>query len=312
MQYPDTTNIAVLIPCFNEEQTIGKVIDDFRRQLPQAEICVFDNNSTDQSVAIALQRGAKILYEPRQGKGFVVETMFNKILADIYIMVDGDDTYPADCVHKLIEPILKHKADMVVGTRLSEFKDRSFRPCHLFGNKLVRFCVNLIMRTSLTDILSGYRVFNREIADIIPVVSSGFEIETELTIQTLYYQRKIVEIAVPYKDRPEGSVSKLNTFKDGFRVLWKLFSLFRNLKPMTFFGSAGLVLLFLGLLVGILPVRDYFINPGHEVLHLPSAVLATGFVLLSVISGVTGLILHAINWRLRELHNVLIRRQGNR
>lgn len=312
IRYPESLEIAVLIPCYNEAQTLGKVIDDFRAQLPQATIYVFDNNSTDESADIARQKGATVCYESRQGKGFVVEAMFQTVEADLYVMVDGDDTYPAEQVHRLIEPVLSHRADMAVGSRLDEFTDRSFRPCHVLGNKLVRLGVNLTMRTSLTDILSGYRVFNRTIASLIPVVSGGFEIETELTIQTLYYHRQIVEVPVPYRNRPEGSASKLNTFRDGFRVLWKLFSLFRNLKPLTFFGGAGLVVLFFGLLVGSLPIRDYLVNPNHEVVHLPSAVLAGTLVLLSVISGVTGLLLHALNWRLREIHNVMTRRSGGR
>lgn len=300
--------ITVLIPCFNEEATIGKVIDDFKMELPDSEIIVFDNNSTDRSVQLARDHGASIRYEPRQGKGFVVENMFKSLDSDIYIMVDGDDTYPAETVHRLIEPIVNSDADMVVGARLGEFNDDSFRNLHVLGNKLVRFCINKIMKSNLRDIMSGYRVFNRTIAKTIPVVSSGFEIETELTIQTLYYQRKIIEIDIPYGHRPEGSVSKLNTFKDGFRVLWKLFSLFRALKPLTFFGSVGIVFFIFGLAAGSFPVRDYFVNPDHYVSHVPFAILSGCFMLLSFSFVFLGILLHAINWRFKELHNVLIRR----
>lgn len=307
MDYPDNIKIAVVIPCWNEEQTIAKVIDNFRKELPSARIVVFDNNSTDRSVEIAAAHGAEIIHEPRQGKGFVIETIFSQVDADIFIMADGDDTYPAESVHTLIEPVLKHQCDMAVGARLADHTDDSFRHLHVFGNRLVRFCINKIMGSNLRDIMSGYRVFNRQIANIIPVVSSGFEIETEWTLQTLYYHRKILEIDVPYRARPEGSHSKLNTFRDGFRVLWKIFSLYRSLKPLTCFGGIGGVLLILGLLVGYLPVQDYFINPDHYVEHIPSAILAAGLILLSFLFAFIGLLLHVINHRFKELHNILVR-----
>ena len=308
MDYPENIKIAVMIPCWNEEQTLGSVIEAFYRELPTARIIVFDNNSSDRSVEIAQQHGAEVFHEPRQGKGFVIETMFGAVDADVYVMADGDDTYPAKCVHQLIEPVLKHQCDMAVGARLSDHTDDSFRKLHVFGNRLVRFCINRIMDADLKDIMSGYRVFNRKITKTIPVVSSGFEIETEMTIQTLYYQRKILEIDVPYRARPEGSNSKLNTFRDGFRVLWKIFSLYRSLKPLTCFGGIGLCLLAMSLIVGYLPVRDYFVNPNHYVEHVPSAILAAGMMMLSFLFIFTGLLLHVINHRFRELHNVLIRK----
>lgn len=299
--------IAVLIPCYNEENTIRKVILDFKQQLPNARIIVFDNNSSDRTRQIAIEQGAILIPEPRQGKGFAVETMFNSVESDIYVMVDGDDTYPAQAVHQLIQPILNQQADMVVGSRLADYTDASFRNLHVFGNKLVCFCINKIMGSSLKDIMSGYRAFNRQIINIIPVVSSGFEIETELTIQTLYYQRKIAEVEIPYRHRPQGSESKLHTFKDGFKILWKLFSLFRSLKPLAFFGSIGLFFLLAGLMVGILPIRDYLVNPNHYVEHVPSAILAASLILLSWLFVFLGLLLHAINQRFRELHSVLTR-----
>ncbi len=303
----EINKIAVLIPCYNEEKTIGKVIRDFRKELPKAEIYVFDNNSADNSAEIATQEGAVVILEPRQGKGFVVEKMLCTVDADLYVMVDGDDTYPAECVHSLIDPVKRGQADMTVGSRFSQYEDTSFRNLHLFGNRLVKFCINRIMNADLKDILSGYRVFSRTLAESIPTVSSGFEIETELTIQTLYYQRKIVEVEIPYRARPAGSESKLNTFSDGFRVLWKLFSLFRSLKPLTFFGGIGGCLFVLSLLVGWLPVRDYLVNPDHYVEHVPSAILAAGLMMLSFLFMFTGLQLHMINQRFRELHNVLVR-----
>jgi hypothetical protein len=199
---------------------------------------------------------------------------------------------------------------MAVGSRFVQYEDTSFRKFHLLGNRLVKYCINKIMGSNLKDILSGYRVYNKTIANTLPVISSGFEIETELTIQTLYYKRKIVEIDVPYRARPEGSVSKLNTLSDGFRVIWKLFSLFRSLKPLTFFGGIGAALFVLSLLVGSLPVRDYLVNPNHYVEHVPSAILAAGILMLAFLFLFIGLLLHAINKRFQELHNVLVRQHS--
>jgi len=300
-----TQTIAILIPCHNEEATIGKVIDDFRGQVPEADIYVFDNCCTDDTVRVASERGATVLKEPRKGKGFVIEGMFDRIDAEAYIMVDGDDTYDADSVHKLLDPILNGDADMVVGARLSEFTGESFRPLHVLGNKLVRRLVNWMGHAELTDIMSGYRAFGRRVVRRLPVVSAGFEVETEMTIQMLYHQMRIVEVQVPYRERPDGSVSKLRTFRDGFRVLWKIFSLFRAYKPLTFFGSLGLLFFLAGAAAGIAPINDY-ITTG-EVPHLPLAILATGLMLLSAGSVFLGILLHAINWRFRELHNVVTR-----
>lgn len=302
--------IAVLIPCYNEEITVGKVIDDFRREIPSATIYVFDNCSTDATASIAAERGAVVIKEPRQGKGFVVESMFGKIDADFYVMVDGDDTYPADHVNQLLEPVLAGDADMVVGARLADYTDTSFRPLHVFGNNLVRSLVNWVGNSHLTDIMSGYRAFNRHVAECIPVVSAGFEIETDMTIQMLYYRLKIVEVVVPYKSRPAGSTSKLNTFSDGFRVLWKIFSLFRAFKPLTFFGGVSLFLLVLGLLAGSLPIHDYLTDPNHYVSHIPMAVLAVGLIILATGFFFLGITLHSLNWRFIELHNVLTRKRS--
>jgi glycosyltransferase involved in cell wall biosynthesis len=302
-----SARVAVLIPCHNEQATVAKVVDDFRAALPGAQIYVFDNCCADDTAAIARAHGAAVLREGRQGKGFVVESMFDRVDADYYVMVDGDDTYPAERAGDLLAPVLSGEADMVVGARLGEYDDRSFRPLHVMGNALVRGLINKIFGAGLTDIMSGYRAFNRRVVQRVPVVSSGFEVETELTIQMLYYRLKIVEVQVPYRGRPEGSVSKLNTFRDGARVLWKIFSLFRAFKPLTFFGGAGLVLLVLGLLAGLAPVIDYVRNPDHFVRHVPLAILATGLILLSAISIFLGVLLHAINWRFKELHNVMTR-----
>jgi len=304
----DAPKIAVLIPCHNEELTIGKVIDDFKRELPAAAIYVFDNCSTDSTARIAEDHGAIQMKEARKGKGFVVEKMFASIDADYYVMIDGDDTYPVEDVHKLLEPVLSENADMVVGARLANYTSNSFRPLHVFGNNLVRRLVNWVGQANLTDIMSGYRTFNRHVVKHIPVISSGFEVETDMTLQMLYYRLKIVEVEISYRERPDGSESKLRTFHDGFRVLWKIFSLLRSFKPLTFFGGIGLLLFALGLLAGILPVYDYLTEPNHYVSHLPMAILATGLMILSAGCVFLGILLHAINWRLLELHNVLTRR----
>ena len=299
--------VAVLIPCHNEEAAIGKVIDDFRAQLPDARIVVFDNNSTDRTAEIARARSAQVYREPRQGKGSVVEAMFDKVQADLYVMVDGDDTYPADQVGKLLEPVRNGSADMAVGARLADDKDQAFRPLHVAGNALVRRLINVVFHSSFTDILSGYRAFNRRFARTVPVVSAGFEIETELTVQALYHRMAVVEVPVPYRARPAGGQSKLRTFRDGARVLWKIFSLFRALKPLTFFGGIALALLAAGILAGIAPIADYLTEPQHYVRHVPLAILAMGLVLLSASFAFLGLTLHAINWRFKELHSVLSR-----
>ena len=307
----DNPRIAVLIPCHNEAATVGKVIDDFRAQLPAAKIYVFDNCCTDDTASIASGHGATVIIEPRKGKGFVIEAMLDRVDADCYVMVDGDDTYQAASVNDLLAPVLAGQADMTVGARLMEYDPaKAFRPLHVAGNNLVRGLINWVFGAKLTDIMSGYRAFNRRVAQRVPVVSSGFEVETELTIQMLYYRLKIVEVPAPYRGRPEGSVSKLRTFRDGIRVLWKIFSLFRAIKPLTFFGGIGLVLLMLGVAVGLRPVYDYATT--GQVPRQPSAILAVGLVVLSGGCVFLGVLLHAINWRFKELHNVLTRGTGNR
>ena len=305
----NSPRIAVLIPCHNEESTIAKVVDDFRAQLPQAAIYVFDNCCTDATARLAAARGATVLKEPRKGKGYVVEAMLDRIDADYYVMVDGDDTYEASAVGQLLAPVIAGDADMAVGARLAVYDDKSFRPLHVLGNNLVRNLINRIFKAELTDIMSGYRAFNRRVVERVPFVSSGFEVETEMTIQMLYYRLKITEVQVPYRGRPEGSESKLNTFRDGFRVLYKIFNLFRSFKPLTFFGSIAIVLFVLSLLAGLRPIYDY-VTTGR-VPHFPLAILATGLMILSAICVFMGVLLHAINWRFKELHNVMVRGKRN-
>ncbi len=299
--------ISVLIPCYNEAPTIGKVVDDFRAQLPDARIVVFDNCCTDETARIAREHGADVIKEPRQGKGYVIERMFDQIDSDLYVMVDGDDTYPADCVQQLLEPVRSGDADMAVGARLADYTDAAFPRFHKLGNDLVRRLVNLFFRARLTDILSGYRAYNREVVRRIPIVSSGLEVETELTVQMLHHRRAIVEVPVPYRERPTGSVSKLRTIPDGARVLWTLFTLFRAIKPLTFFGGIGILLFLASLLAGFRPIQDYLTDPQHYVRHVPLAILATGLMLLSATSAVLGILLHAINWRFREIQSVAVR-----
>jgi glycosyltransferase involved in cell wall biosynthesis len=297
--------VAVLIPCHNEAATIGKVVDEFRAALAEAVVYVADNCSTDATADVAARHGALVLNEPRQGKGFALEGLLDRVDADYYLMVDGDDTYPADKARDLLAPVMADEADMAVGARLGDCADGSFRPMHRAGNSLVRGLINRIFGTRLTDILSGYRAFSRKVVQRIPVVSAGFEVETELTIHMLYYRLRVVEVPVPYRRRPEGSHSKLRTVRDGLRVLWKLLNLTRAAKPLTVFGGLSILLFVLGLLAGIPPVADYV---RHAAVYHPSmAILAAGLMVLSAGSFAVGLILHAMNWRFLELHNVLVR-----
>ncbi len=305
MEMNTQPSVAVLIPCYNEAATVAKVVDDFRRELPEASVYVFDNCCTDETAAIAAEHEAIVIKEPRRGKGFVIDGMFDRIEADAYVMVDGDDTYPAEKVHALLEPVLNGDADMTVGARLHSHSETAFRPLHVFGNNLIRRLVNWVGHAKLTDIMSGYRAFSRRVVDRLPVVSAGFEVETEMTIQMLYYRMKIVEIPVLYRARPTGSQSKLRTFRDGLRVLWKVFTLFRSFKPLTFFGSIGLLFFICGILAGIPPIRDY-ITTG-KVPHLPLAILASGLMILSAGSIFLGILLHSLNWRLLEMHSVMCR-----
>lgn len=303
----DLASIAVLIPCHNEEMTIAKVISDFRAELPNADIVVFDNCSTDRTSAIARAHGARVIREPRKGKGFAVERMLCEITAPWMIMVDGDDTYPAREVEKLLTPLLAGDADMVVGARLRLRDDGAFRPLHVFGNKVVRNLVNWLGSADLTDIMSGYRAMNRRVAERLPVTSHGFEVETDLTVQALYYGLKIIEVPVQYGVRPPGSVSKLRTFGDGSRVLWRIFNLFRSFRPLAFFSGIAALLFVGGLLAGTPPLVEYLTRPDHFITRVPLAILATGLMLMSAGTLLTGVILHSINSQLRDLHNLLVR-----
>ena len=295
--------IAILIPCYNEELTIRQVIEDFRSELPTAEIYVFDNNSNDRTVEIAQSAGARICFERRQGKGYVVQSMFREIEADIYIMVDGDATYPARDVHKLIEPVLRGQADMTVGSRLTSTSESEFKKLNRLGNEFFLRTINFIFKVKLSDILSGYRVFNREFVKNIPLFGGGFETETELTIKALARGYRIVECPVDLKARPEGSFSKIRILQDGFLILNTILTLFRDYKPLTFFGAIGLFLIVLGFVPGTVVIVE-FIRTGL-VPKLPSAVLAVGLVLSGMLGIVVGLILHTITRRFQELDHLL-------
>ena len=296
-------SIAAIIPCYNEELTISKVIDDFKKIVPKAKIYVFDNNSKDKTAEIAKSSGAVVIKEKRQGKGYVVQSMFNKIDAGIYIMVDGDDTYDLSQVHQMISMVLNDEADMVVGTRLETYTDKSFRPFHTFGNKLVKSLINKLFRTNLRDIMSGLRVMNRAFVKNINIMASGFEVETEMTIKALKYGFMIRELDINYKERPAGSFSKLNTFKDGARVIKTIFIIFKDYRPLLFFSVVALFFLLISLLSGYIVV-DEFIETRY-ITHVPLAIFASGTMILAIISFVTGIILDSVNRRVDELYSYL-------
>ena len=283
--------IAVLIPCYNEEVTIHKVVSDFKRELPEADIYVYDNNSSDNTSKLAKDAGAIVRFEPRQGKGNVVRQMFRDIDADCYLMVDGDDTYPAESARELCEPILNGEADMTVGDRLSNgtYAEENKRAVHGFGNDLVRAMIKWIYGYSFDDVMTGYRAFSRPFVKTFPVMSEGFQIETEISIHAVDRRWRIKDVPIVYRDRPEGSVSKLNTIGDGMKVMIAIASLFKNYRPLKFFSLAALVLAAIGLLLGI-PVIVEFFETGL-VPRLPTALLATAFMFLCGLSFATGLVL---------------------
>jgi len=295
--------IAVLIPCYQEEKTIGKVVRDFRRVLPAAEIYVFDNNCTDRTAEEALAAGAIVKREKRQGKGFVVAAMFEQIDADIYVMVDGDDTYDAKAVELLLDPILKGDADMTVACRLQAFATSAFRNFHILGNRLVCGIINWTFKSHVTDIFSGYRAFTKEAAKVIPITAVGFDVETELTLQALYRGLVVQEVQAAYGVRPDGSFSKLKTGSDGMLVLLKLFLIIKSYKPLTFFGLGSIFFMVAGLAVGFRPVFEFM--ESHYISAVPSAVLAAALMILSFLSLGLGLILNSVNLRLLEMEKLI-------
>ena len=296
--------IAVLIPCYNEELTVEKVIKDFKKELPTADIYVYDNNSKDNTAKIAKENGAIVKHEYRQGKGNVVRTMFMDIDADIYVMVDGDDTYPAEEVHKLIKPIEEERADMVIGDRLTNgtYQKENKRHFHEFGNNLVRKAINILFNTKLKDIMTGYRVFNKTFVKNMPVLSPKFEIETEMSLHALDKKFIIEEIPIVYRDRPEGSTSKLNTIGDGIKVVKTIVKMFKDYKPLKFFGVIAAILFIIGLAFGIPVIVEFFKT--RYITKVPTAVLATGIMILAVIVGQCGVILDTVVKHHRESYEL--------
>ncbi len=282
--------IAVLIPCYNEEKTITKVVEDTRKTLPEAVIYVYNNNSSDRTAELAAAAGAVVRNEYMQGKGNVIRRMFREIDAECYIMVDGDDTYPMENAREMVNLVLEHNSDMVVGDRLSStYFTENKRPFHNFGNSLVRSSINRLFDCSIKDIMTGYRAFSYDFVKTFPVLSKGFEIETEMTIHAVYNNMQIDNVIVDYRDRPEGSTSKLNTFGDGFKVLSTIFNLYRNYKPFGFFGLLSLILALISVLFFI-PVLAGYVQTGL-VAKFPTLIVC-GFVMLAAIqSFFSGLIL---------------------
>lgn len=295
-------SIAVLIPCYNEEHAITQVVADFRAALPDAEVYVYDNNSTDRTVEFAAAAGARVFQEPLQGKGNVVRRMFSDIEADVYVLVDGDDTYLAASAPAMVERLLAERLDMVNGARVTEIV-AAYRRGHRLGNQIFSTLVQRTFGSRIRDLLSGYRVFSRRFVKSFPALSSGFEIETELTIYALELDLPMGEVDTPYKDRPEGSASKLRTYSDGIRILRTIVTLIKNERPLYFFSVAGLVLFVLAMVLGFPLLLEY--HRTHLVPRLPTAILTTGLVMLSFLSLVCGLILDSVARGRKEIKRMI-------
>ena len=291
--------LAVLIPCYNEAKTIGKVVADFRRVLPEAVVYVYDNNSKDGTDKIAREAGAVVRYEHQQGKGNVIRRMFREIDAQCYIMADGDDTYPADAAPEMVKCVLEHGADMVVGDRLSStYFQENKRPFHNFGNSLTRKTINFLFRTNINDIMTGYRAFSYLFVKTFPVLSKGFEIETEMTIHAADKNMQIENVVIDYRDRPQGSVSKLQTIPDGIKVLKTIFRLFRTYKPLRYFETVSAVLSLLSLAF-LWPVLAEYFKTGL-VERFPTLIVCCFVFLSAIISLFCGIILETMTWKNRQ------------
>src|SRR4249920_920202 len=290
--------IAVLVPCFNEEAAVATVVADFRKALPTAEIFVYDNNSKDRTVDVARGAGAIVRSERRQGKGHVVRRMFADIDADIYVLVDGDATYDAPSAPRMIEALVNDHLDMVVGFRVDQAV-AAYRPGHRTGNRILTGFLSAVFGQAFKDILSGYRVFSRRFVKSFPVLSDGFEIETELSVHALELALPVAEIETPYYARPEGSVSKLNTWRDGFRILSTILKLYRSEKPLRFFTGIGVFLTLISIGLAI-PIIVTYLEQG-VVPRLPPAVLSTGFMIVAVLSISSGLVLDTVTRGRREM-----------
>jgi glycosyltransferase involved in cell wall biosynthesis len=291
-------DVAVLVPCFNEERAIAKVVADFRAALPDAKVYVYDNNSTDGTVAAAERAGAVVRRENHQGKGYVVRRMFNDIEADIYVLVDGDATYDALSAPAMIAKLVGDRLDMVVGGRVDR-EAAAYRPGHRTGNAMLTGFITHIFGRAFTDILSGYRVFSRRFVKSFPILSGGFEIETELTVHALELELPVGEVPTPYFSRPVGSASKLSTWRDGFRILWTVLKLYRAERPLALFGSLGIALGIVSIGLAI-PIFITYVERGL-VPRLPTAVLSTGLMLVAVLSIACGLILDTVTRGRREV-----------
>lgn len=305
--------IAVIIPCYNEAKTIQKVIEDYRKALPEATIYVYDNNSSDHTDEIAKEAGAIVRYEYQQGKGNVIRTMFREIDAECYLMIDGDDTYPAESAREMVDLVLEKNVDMVVGDRLSStYFEENKRPFHNFGNSIVRGSINLLFKSDIKDIMTGYRAFSYEFVKTFPILSKGFEIETEMSIHAIDKNLHVENVVIEYRDRPEGSESKLNTYSDGMKVINTIIRLFRTYKPMGFFGILAAVLALLG--IGfVIPVFIEYWETGL-VMRFPTLIVCCFFVLAGVISLFVGLLLSTSVQKNRqdfemELHRVSDRKK---
>src|SRR5215470_16361552 len=293
----DGLAVAVLVPCFNEEAAIATVVKDFRAVLPQATIYVYDNNSTDQTAEIARAAGATVRQEPRQGKGNVVRRMFADVDADVFVLVDGDATYDAPSATAMIARLVDDRLDMVVGAR-TEPERAAYRPGHKTGNWLFTTFVGTVFKSAFTDILSGYRVFSRRFVKSFPALSRGFEIETELTVHALELELPVAEMPTPYYARPQGSASKLSTWRDGLRILMTIVSLYRSERPLAFFSAIGLTFAVVSVVLAI-PVVVTYLEQGL-VPRLPTAVLSTGLMVLASLSIVAGLVLDTVTRGRRE------------
>ncbi|EPD0511793.1 glycosyltransferase family 2 protein [Salmonella enterica subsp. enterica serovar Soerenga] len=290
--------IAVIVPCYNEAQAVSKVVSDFRKSLPEAEIYVFDNNSTDETAAVANEAGAIVRHVGYKGKGNVVRRMFADVDADIYVMVDGDDTYEAAAAPKMIERLLSDNLDMVVGTRVENGDEKTYRPGHRLGNKVLTGTVSKIFKGTFSDMLSGYRVFSRRYVKSFPSHSHGFEIETELTIHALELRMRIGEIQTSYGERPDGSVSKLSTYKDGIKILKTIIQLYAYERPLFFYSLVATIFAITSLVLGT-PVIAEFIESGF-VTKVPTAIAAASIMVMGMLSLVCGVVSHLITVSRRE------------
>lgn len=297
--------IAVLIPCYNESKTIKKVVEDYKKALPEADIYVYDNNSSDHTDEIASEAGAIVRYEYRQGKGNVIRSMFKDIDADCYLMIDGDDTYPAENAREMCDLVLDKKVDMVIGDRLSStYFTENKRPFHNFGNRLVRGLINFLFESNVRDIMTGYRAFSYEFVKTFPVLSKGFEIETEMTIHALDKNFLLEEVKVGYRDRPAGSVSKLNTYRDGFRVLKTIGRLFKEYKPTIFFSLLSLLFLIISIGFGIPVFAEYFKT--GLVPRYPTLIFSGFMLMIALLLFACGVILEVVVKKHRQLFELML------